>query len=200
MNNTESNHQPTSDDMYGEVARAVVAYMLDCGLKDADVITGEFQSALAYAYKPFPRFWREFKLQPVIAAVSKQYPDWTSVTLRRDEKAQDVLRNVNALLERSAFDEANAEMLMALPTLRRPATPENAMEYLCEWFANEGLGSELKFAQWIGLDCGEQALEMMRGFEQAAAGTDYTSPSARFARLVRDQRIAKRQTTAHAEA
>lgn len=74
------------------------------------------------------------------------------------------------------------------------------MEYLCERFMNEGLGAELKFAQWIGLDCGEQALEMMRGIEQAAAGTEYTSPSARFARLVRDQCIAKRQATAHADA
>lgn len=168
MDNTQSNHQLTSNDIYDEVARIVVAYMVDCGLKDADVIAG--------------------------------YPGWTSVALRRDETAQDVLRNVNALLERNAFDEANAEKLMALPALRRPATPEEAMEYLCERFVNEGLGSELKFAQWIGLDCGEQALEMMRGFEQAAAGTEYTSPSARFARLVRDQCIAKRQATAHAEA
>ena len=87
------------------------------------MVAGEFQSALAYAYEPLPRFWRDFKLQPVFAAVSKQYPDWTSVTLRRDEKAQDVLRDVNALLERNAFDEANAEMLMALPALQRPATP-----------------------------------------------------------------------------
>ncbi|WP_244788359.1 hypothetical protein [Cupriavidus pauculus] len=200
MDNEQSNHQPTSDGMYEDVASTVVTYMVDCGLKDADVTAGEFHSALAYAYKPFPRFWRDFKLQLVIAAVSKQYPGWTSATLRRDEKAQDVLRNFNTLLERNAFDEANAEMLMALPTLRRPATPEDAMKYLCERFVSEGLSSELKFAQWIGLDCGEQALEMMRGFERAAAGTEYTSPSARFARLVRSQCIAKRQATAHAEA
>ena len=49
-------------------------------------------------------------------------------------------------------------------------------------------------------DHGEQALEMMRGLEQAASGIDYLSPGASFARQIRDQCIAKRRAPAHAEA
>ena len=174
--------------------------MADCGLRDIDVIAGEFQSALAHSYKPLLRFWRDFRLQPVVSAVSMQFPRWASVSLRRDRNAQNVVREVETFLRRCAFDEANAEMLMALPSLARPTTPEDAMEWLCETFVSEGHHSKFRFAQWVGLDCGEQALEMMRGLEQAASGIDYLSPGASFARQIRDQCIAKRRAPAHAEA
>lgn len=190
MNNGQSNHQATPGDVYEEVAATVVAYMVDCGLKDIDVIAGEFHSALAHAYKPLPRFWRDFKLHPLISAISEQYPCWTSIPLRRDGNAQNVLRKVKKFVKRCAFDEANAEMLMALPTLARPRTAEDAMECICEQFIRAGFESELRIAQWIGLDCGEQALEVMRGLEHAAAGIEYLSPCASFARCIAKRRFA----------
>ncbi len=193
MNKEQSSHRLTADDVYEEVANAVVTYMVECGLKDSDVIAGEFFSALAHAYKPLPRFWRDFKLQPVINAVSTQYPQWSSVALRRDRNAKNVVRIVEKFLKRSAFDEANAEMLMALPPQDRPATADDALDWICERFIAEGHYSKLRFAQWIGLDCGGQALEVMRGLELAAAGIEYSSPCASFARQIRDQCIAKRR-------
>lgn len=61
MNKEQSSHRLTADDVYEEVANAVVTYMVECGLKDIDVIAGEFFSALAHAYKPLPRFWCVFR-------------------------------------------------------------------------------------------------------------------------------------------
>lgn len=192
MNTKKSNQQITVD-VYEEVGDNVVAYMVDCGLKDTDVESGVLQFALEHAYKPLPRFWRDFQLQPVISAVSKQYPSWTSVALRRDRNGQNVLREVKKYLKRSAFDEANAEMLMALPPLARPTTAEDALEWICTQFWNEGLDAKLKYARWIGLDCGEEALELAHCLEQAAAGVEYTTGAAQFARQYRDQCIAKRR-------
>ncbi|BCQ28129.1 hypothetical protein NK8_63180 (plasmid) [Caballeronia sp. NK8] len=192
MSNEERN-QRLSSNIYHGVADAVVAYMVDCGLKDTDVISGEFLAALAHAYKPLPRFWRDFKFQPVVEAVSTQYPSWTSAVLRREQSATNVLRKVKKILKRNAFDEANAELLMTLPPTARPETAEDALEWICMKLSNEGLGDQLKCARLIGLDCGEQALEVVHCLEQAAAGVEYSSPFTQFVRQIRDQCIAKRR-------
>jgi hypothetical protein len=182
----------TVSTIYEEVADTVVAYMVDCGLKDTDVNTGEFQFAFNHAYKPLPRFWRDFELQPVIEAVSRQYPTWHSAVVRRDQSAKNVLRKVKKLLNRKAFDEANAEMLMALPQLARPTTADVALECICTELWNRGLNAKLRFAQWIGLDCGDEALELVRCLEQTTSGVEYVSPPTQFARQWRDQCVAKR--------
>lgn len=183
----------TVSTIYEEVADTVVAYMVDCGLKDTDVNTGEFHFALNHAYKPLPRFWRDFELQPVIEAVARQYPTWRTAVVRRDRSAQNVLRKLRKLLNRKAFDEANAEMLMALPKLARPTTADVALDWICPELWNKGLKAKLRFAQWIGLDCGEEALELVHSLEQAASGVEYVSPATQFARQWRDQCVAKRR-------
>ncbi|WP_061958526.1 hypothetical protein [Cupriavidus pauculus] len=193
--NSEKSDQQINVDVYKEVGDTVVAYLVDCGRKDTDVTISEFLFALDHAYKPLPRFWRDFQLQPVISAVLKQYPSWLFVSLRRDKNAQNVLREVKKYLKRSAFDEANAEMLMALPPLARPTTAEDALEWICMQYLNEGRKSKLKYANWIGLNCGEEALEVVHGLEKAAAGVEYTSGAAQFARQIRDQCIRERRAT-----
>ncbi|WP_147309917.1 hypothetical protein [Paraburkholderia sp. BL6669N2] len=145
-----------------------------------------------HTYKPLPRFWRDFELQPVIEAVARQYPTWRTAVARRDRSAQNVLRKLRKLLNRKALDEANAEMLMALPKLARPTTADVALEWICTELWDRGLNAKLRFAQWIGPDCGDEALEVVRCLEQAASGVEYVSPAAQFARQWRDQCVAKR--------
>ncbi len=185
-------NQQTVSNTYEEVADTVVAYMVDCGLKDTDVNVGAFQFAIEHAYRPRPRFWRDFELQPVIEAVSRQYPTWRSAVVHRDQSAQNVLRKVGILLNRRAFDEANAEMLMALPQQARPTTADVALDWICTELWNRGLKAKLRFAQWIGLDCGDEALELVRCLEQATSGVEYLRPATQFARQWRDQCVAKR--------
>lgn len=184
--------QQTVSNIYEEVADAVVAYMVDCGIKDTDVNVGEFQFAFDHAYRPLPRFWRDFELQPVVEAVSRQYPTWCSSVVRRDQSAKNVLRKVRRLLNRRAFDEANAEMLMALPQLARPTTADVALDWICTELWNRGLKAKLRFAQRIGLDCGDEALGLVRCLEQATSGVEYLRPATQFARQWRDQCVAKR--------
>ncbi|MCW3649178.1 hypothetical protein K6Y74_38885, partial [Burkholderia cenocepacia] len=61
-------------------------------------------------------------------------------------------------VRRNAFDEANAEMLMALPVPERPKTSHAAFDWILATLAEIGLTAELGFAERDGYDCGTDAL------------------------------------------
>ena len=180
------NHQDAAN-TYTEVAETVVSFMVDCGLKDADVNPSHLSLAFEYAYKPLPRFWRDFDIATVIKAVSERFPDWRSAVRPHNQTAEDALGEVEEILHCHAFDEANAEILMALPLQARPTEAQTATDWICAELRKKGLESELRFAERDGSLCGERALEVVRSLEQAALGIVIERPGTQVARMVRDQ-------------
>jgi hypothetical protein len=187
------NHQDAANP-YTEVAETVVSFMVDCGLKDADVNPSHLSLAFEYAYKPLPRFWRDFDIATVIKAVSARFPDWRSAVRTHNQTAEGVLREVEDILRCHAFDEANGEILVELPLQARPTTAQMATDWICAEVRKKGVQSELQFAERDGSRCGECALEVVRSLEQAALGIVSERPGTQAARMVRDQIL----TAAHA--
>ncbi|WP_412528920.1 hypothetical protein [Burkholderia lata] len=70
----------------------------------------------------------------------------------------------------NAFDEANAEILRALPRHMRPTDGAAAFEWLSTQFARKGMAEELEFARRDGDVCGDGALDMLHCLEEAAVG------------------------------
>jgi hypothetical protein len=183
------NHQDATN-TYTEVAETVVSFMVDCGLKDADVNPSHLSLAFEYAYKPLPRFWRDFDIATVIKAVSARFPDWRSAVRTHNQTAEVVLREVEDILRCHAFDEANAEILMALPLQARPTEAQTATDWICAELRKKGLESELRFAERDGRRCGEGALEVVHSLEQAASGIAWERLGTQTARMVRDHMLA----------
>lgn len=188
-----TNHQDATD-TYTEVAKTIVSFMVDCKWKDSDVNASHLHLAFEYAYQPLPRFWRDFDLATVIEAVSERFPEWRSATQARNRTAAEVLREVGEVLHMNAADEANAELLMALPPLVRPTDEQAAADWICAELRKKGLESELRFAERDGWRCGEGALEVVRSLEQASLGIACERRGTQTARMVRDQTL----TMAHA--
>src|SRR5271170_731543 len=81
-----------------EVANAVVEFMVDCGMNDDHVNVGNLCFAFEYAYRPLPRFWRDFDLKAVFEAITRQFPNWRAVAEGRQQPGDDVLREVEEVL------------------------------------------------------------------------------------------------------
>ncbi|QSN63825.1 hypothetical protein JYK05_14875 (plasmid) [Caballeronia sp. M1242] len=92
-----------------------------------------------------------------------------------------------------ALDEANAEMLMALPPQARPKDREAASEWIFAELRKRGLETELIFARRDGNTCGEAALDVVRCLEQAALGLEYERIGTRVARTWRNRVLAERE-------
>jgi hypothetical protein len=189
MNIMDSSNQDATN-TYNEIGRTVVSFMVDCGMKDADVNPSHLSLAFEYAYEPLSRFWRDFDLATVMEAVSARFPDWHSAAQARNQSAAQVLREVDDILHANATDEANAEMLMALPVQVRPTEAQAATDWICAELQKRGLESERRFAERDGWRCGERALEVARSLEQAAVGIQCERVGTRTARMVRDRMLA----------
>ncbi|WP_288831007.1 hypothetical protein [uncultured Paraburkholderia sp.] len=68
MSIKEPNRQATSNTQ-NEVARTIVDFMTDCGLRDADMNAGHMHLAFQFAYGPLPRFWRDFDMAALIGVI-----------------------------------------------------------------------------------------------------------------------------------
>lgn len=176
-----------------EVAKAIVDFMADCGPGAADVNTFNLGLALEYVYRPLPRFWRDFDMATLVDAISKRYPEWRGSVHESDRTAEDVLREVEEILHCHTFDEANAEMLMALPKHARPTDSEAASRWICAELRKRKLEAELRFAQRDGNRCGEGALQELHCLECAADGVEFERIGTSVARTWRNRVLAERQ-------
>jgi hypothetical protein len=192
MNIKEPNQQATSN-THNEVAKTIVDFMSDCGLVDADVNAGHLYLALEFAYKPLPRFWRDFDMPALVEAISERIPNWRSAVQKPDRSADDVLREVEEVLRSNAFDEANAEMMMGVPKHARPTEWQAAADWICAELRKRKLEAELRFAERLGKRCGEGALQELHCLERAANGVEYERIGARVARHWRSRVLAERQ-------
>ncbi|UOB58524.1 hypothetical protein MRS60_17145 [Burkholderia pyrrocinia] len=80
-----------------------------------------------------------------------------------------MLQDIEGFLHCNALDEANAEMMLALPAHERPSDATSAFDWLCAQFARKGLKSKLEFARRDGDACGEHALIVLHCLEEAVA-------------------------------
>jgi hypothetical protein len=193
MSMIESNQQPETNTS-NRVAKTIVDFMSDCGLRDADVNAGHLFLAFEFAYEPVPRFWRNFDLPALVEAISERFPDWRSAVQKPDRGADDVLREVEEILHSNAFDEANAEMLMGLPKHARPTGWQEAADWICGELRKRKLRAELRFAERLGKRCGEGALQELHCLEQIAYGVAFERIGTEVARTWRNRALAERQT------
>ncbi|MEN8503606.1 MULTISPECIES: hypothetical protein [Paraburkholderia] len=192
MNIVEPNQQAATNNFH-EVARTIVDFMTDCGLRDADVNAGNLNLAFEYAYRPLPRFWRDFDMATLVETLSERFPKWRSAVQRPDWTADDVLGELHEILHCHAFDEANAEMMMALPQQARPTDREAASAWICEELRRRNLDVELERAERDGMRCGEGALQELHCLECAASGIEFERIGTSVARTWRNRVLAERR-------
>ncbi|MEZ2352232.1 hypothetical protein [Caballeronia sp. RCC_10] len=193
-------NQQDAKNIYAEVAKTVVSFLVDSGVEDADLNTRNLSLSLEYAYKPLPRFWRELDPTTVVEAISERFPNWRSASEEDEQKAENVLIDLEAIVYCNALDEANAEMMMALPLPARPKTGEAAAEWIFAELRKRGLAIELIFAQRGGNRCGEAALEVLHCVEHAAMGKKYERLGTKAAQLFRLRSlVARERRPAHPE-
>jgi hypothetical protein len=176
-----------------EVAKAIVDFMADCGLEDADVNAGHLYFAFEFAYRPLPRFWRDFDMEALVEAISERFPNWRSAVEKPDWNADDVLREVEEVLRSNAFDEANAEMMMGVPKHARPTEWQAAADWICAELRKRKLEAELRFAERLGKRCGEGALQELHCLERIASGIEFERIGTSVARTWRNRVLAERQ-------
>lgn len=187
------NHE-AAQPLHANVVDALYAYMVDCRFGEAHLNAISLSFALEYVYRPHQRFWRQFDLEYLVTAVTRCVPNWRAALERTSSGAADkLLRDVNEFLRVRAFDEANAEILMALPVHERPSDGASAFAWISGELLKKGLRTELDFARRDGNTCGEQALDALHCLEAAAAGRRVDRTGALVARVCRDAAM-KHQT------
>ncbi|MBK5164810.1 hypothetical protein IQ291_10645 [Burkholderia sp. R-70211] len=97
----------------------------------------------------------------------------------------------------NSFDEANAEILLALAVGKRPETPSSAFAWIAAELARKGLAARLEFARPDDERCGEKALDVLYCLEQAKQGVVVERTGTIVAKAYRDavmKRDAQRTT------
>ena len=87
--------------------------------------------ALDHIYTPVPRFWHEFSLEMITSVLEEACPAWARKLDKRGEiGSMSFLQQVGFMLTLRAFDERNAEKLLALPPHQRPTDVNNVLKWL----------------------------------------------------------------------
>ncbi|MCM3754825.1 hypothetical protein M3665_23155 [Bacillus licheniformis] len=144
--------------------------MDDCDFDETHLTGNRLWLALEYAYRPHPRFWRDFDIATVVDAMSRRARNWREKLEKAGRSADALQRQLEETVRRNAFDEANAEMLMALPVPERPKTSHAAFDWILATLAEIGLTAELGFAERDGYDCGTDALLVLHRLQHAQRG------------------------------
>jgi hypothetical protein len=126
----------------------------------------------------------------VLEAITRRFPDWRAAAEARQQSVGDLLRELKEVLAAQAFDEANAEMMMALPLAARPQNRVAASEWIFSELRNRRLENELRFARRDGSRCGESALEILNCVENATRGIECLRLGTKVARLIRSRHLA----------
>lgn len=85
-------------------------------------------------------------------------------------RANRLFQKLEQILAINSFDEANAEMLLAIPVEERPTTPSSAFACISAELTRQGLTAQPDFARPDRDRCGEKALDVLYCLEQAKRG------------------------------
>lgn len=168
---------------------ALVSFMSDCRFGTSDLTAATLSLALEYVYQPHPRFWRDFNTAFLVRALALCIPDWRAAvnsTGHASGGAKRLLADVEEYVRINAFDEANAEMLRALPRHMRPTDGATAFEWISAELSKEGMTEELVFARRDSDVCGDGALDVLHCLEEAAVGRHIERTGTLVARVYRD--------------
>ncbi|MEM5316511.1 hypothetical protein [Paraburkholderia sp. JHI869] len=186
LNTTSDLHAATANDLY--------QYMVDCRFDVSYMNSMCLSMAIEYVYRPLPRFWRDFDVQDLAAAMTKLIPTWET-DLEADLKKR-LFHEIAQVLLTNAFDEANAELLLTLPLEDRPTDAVSAFVWICAELQRNGRENELAHARRDGDKSGTHALETMRGLLEATDGRTATRMGTLVARTYRDAVMARNQENA----
>ncbi|MEM5316529.1 hypothetical protein [Paraburkholderia sp. JHI869] len=175
-----------------DLSNSLLSYMADCRFDESHLTPMHLALVLEYAYQPHPRFWRDFDIAILVDAISRHMPHWQSTASMTDGGANEVLRELDATLEINAFDEANAEMLLAAPIGERPETPASALAWITAELVRRQLTTQLRFARRDGERCGEMALDVAYCLEQAKLGNIVERTGTIVAKAYRDAVMKRR--------
>ncbi|WP_244098098.1 hypothetical protein [Burkholderia ambifaria] len=145
--------------------------MYDCQFGASDLTAATVSLALEYVYQPHPRFWRDFNVAFLVRALTLCVPDWRAAINSAGHAsggATRLLADIEEYVRVNAFDEANAEMLRALPRYMRPTDGASAFDWISVQLARKGMTAELEFEQRDGDVCGDGALNVLHCLEEAA--------------------------------
>ncbi|MCX5545243.1 hypothetical protein M3A49_38360 [Paraburkholderia sp. CNPSo 3076] len=180
--NTTSNlHSATTDALY--------QYMVDCRFDISHMNSMTLSMAIEYVYQPHPRFWRDFDVQDLSAAMTMLIPNWETVL--EDGVKKRLFHEIAVMLLTNAFDEANAELLLALPVEDRPTDSVSAFVWICAELQRNGRKNELAHARRDGDRSGAHALETMRILLGKIDGTTATRTGTLVAHTYRDAVMAR---------
>jgi hypothetical protein len=172
--------------VHSKTIDAFAAYLTDCEFDESRLNAGNITLAMEYIYQPHPRFWRDFNPSFIADAIERVFPGWTLTAGNGPERLKKLLRDTDETLRLNAFDEANAEMLDALPMHERPADRTSASEWICAEYRRKGRTTECAFARRDGKRCGEGALAILTCLENAKAGKPFERIGTTVARWYRE--------------
>lgn len=138
---------------------AMYQYMFDCGFGIRHLDWLCLTLAMEYVYQPTPRFWRDFKVEDLLDAVTRLLPGWQT-TIEPDSQHR-MLEEVQDILRMYAFDEANAQRLLELPVADRPTDAESTSHWICRELVSAGRFDDVTYARRDGDECGKRAREML---------------------------------------
>ncbi|WP_224032575.1 hypothetical protein [Paraburkholderia caribensis] len=183
----ETYHYPTLRPRpHATTVSSLVSYLADCQVKDSQLTSMHIALALEYIYLPSLRFWRDFRIEDVADALSLHMPNWQRTAAMANGRAGLLLAELGNILAINAFDDANAEMMLAVPLSERPKTAASAFSWISNELVRKGLTAELEFARPDGDRCGEKALEVLHRLEQAQRGIVIERLGTNVARAYRD--------------
>jgi hypothetical protein len=175
--------------LHADTVDALVSYIVDCNFEVSHLNAMNLALALEYAYQARPRFWQDFSVTYLVDALERPFPDWRTAVNKRDGGALGLIKDVEDILRINAFDEANAEMMLALPCAARPTTPSSAFAWISAALNEKRLTTQLKFAERDGNRCGEAALDVLDCLERAAKGMKADRIGTTVARAYRDAMV-----------
>ncbi|VWB89620.1 hypothetical protein [Burkholderia lata] len=167
----------------------LVSFMNDCRFDTSSLTAATLSLALEYVYQPHPRFWRDLNMAYLVRAISLRIPDWRTAANNVGHAsggANKLLADVEEYVRVNAFDEANAEMLRALPVHMRPSGGASAFDWISAQLARKGMTAELEFARRDDDVCGNSALDMLHCLEEAAVGRNIVRTGTLVVRVYRD--------------
>ncbi|KVR69011.1 hypothetical protein WK21_20020 [Burkholderia cepacia] len=168
---------------------ALVSFMNDCRFGEENLTAAAISLALEYVYQPHPRFWRDFNMAFLARALTLCLPDWRAAvnsTGHASGGAKRLLADVEDYVRINAFDEANAEMLRALPRHMRPTDGAAAFEWIFAQLSKIGMTAQLECARRDGDVCGDGALDVLHCIEEAAVGRVIYRTGTLVAKVYRD--------------
>ncbi|WP_448165016.1 hypothetical protein [Burkholderia cepacia] len=174
---------------HAETVGALVSFISDCRFATSDLTAATLSLALEYVYQPHPRFWRDFNMAFLIRALTLCVPGWRAAINSAGHAsggAKRLLAGIGDYVRANAFDEANAEMLRALPGHMRPTDGATAFDWISAQLARKGMTEELEFARRDGDVSGDGALDVLHSLEEAAVGRHIERTGTLVARVYRD--------------